>query len=301
MNRFLHHPALLKLRPWEGIVNKGISVDFLGIQYDRSFINSDSEFGLAPANTVGGTVRTCYPSFNEEYFEWIDLLEAVTAAKDRFTMIELGAGFGRWLVRGAFAVRALNDLPYYLIGVEAEPQHYRWMTQHFAMNGIDRSRHLLVNSPVSGSDEEVWFVVGDSAGAYGQNIVARSHLGAALKLARLRLRTRDSRYSVRKMRARALVGFLETVDIVDLIDFDIQGEELKVVASARSELDSKVKRVHIGTHYGVEIGLRSLFKELGWESIYDFPRSHVHQTAYGPIKFDDGVQTWINPHLNAPS
>lgn len=40
-------------------------------------------------------VTTTLPAFDEEYFEWIDLLEAVTEATGEFTMIELGAGWGR--------------------------------------------------------------------------------------------------------------------------------------------------------------------------------------------------------------
>ena len=40
-----------------------------------------------------------YPDFCEEYFEWIDVLESVLAADQQFVMIELGAGYGRWLVQ----------------------------------------------------------------------------------------------------------------------------------------------------------------------------------------------------------
>ena len=36
-----------------------------------------------------------------EYFEWLDLLHAVQDARDRFVMVELGAGYGRWAVRAA--------------------------------------------------------------------------------------------------------------------------------------------------------------------------------------------------------
>lgn len=69
-----------------------------------------------------------YPPFDEEYFEWIDLLEAVAAAKDRFTMLELGAGFGRWTARAAAAAKQ-RDLSYSLIAVEAEPTHFDWMRE----------------------------------------------------------------------------------------------------------------------------------------------------------------------------
>ena len=47
--------------------------------------------------------RSAYPSFNEEYFEWVDVLEAVVARAGMFTMLELGAGWGRWLANAAAA------------------------------------------------------------------------------------------------------------------------------------------------------------------------------------------------------
>lgn len=35
------------------------------------------------------------PDCDENYFGWIDVIETVLAAKGRFVMIELGAGYGR--------------------------------------------------------------------------------------------------------------------------------------------------------------------------------------------------------------
>ena len=52
-------------------------------------------------------------------------------------MIELGAGYGRWLVRAATALQQVKDLPFQLIGVEAEPQHFKWLLQHFKDNGLN--------------------------------------------------------------------------------------------------------------------------------------------------------------------
>ena len=45
------------------------------------------------------------PAFDEEYCEWIDVLEAVQAAYGRFTMIEFGAGYSRWASRTWTAAR----------------------------------------------------------------------------------------------------------------------------------------------------------------------------------------------------
>jgi hypothetical protein len=52
-------------------------------------------------------VRTDYPVFDEEYFEWIDLLQTLNAAEERFTMLELGrAGAAVWSIIAGLADNA---------------------------------------------------------------------------------------------------------------------------------------------------------------------------------------------------
>src|SRR5262249_58342963 len=110
--------------------------------------------------------------FNEEYFEWIDVLEAVVEAEGRFTMMELGAGFGRWLVRGALAVRQYHGgMPTRLVGVEADPTHFEWMLQNFRDNGLDPAAHQLVDAAVDAHDGEVRFLVDSPYAQWGQHII----------------------------------------------------------------------------------------------------------------------------------
>ena len=58
---------------------------------------------------VGDNDAVSFPPFGEEYFEWIDLLESVVSARGTYTFAELGAGFGRWSVRAAFAAQQLRS------------------------------------------------------------------------------------------------------------------------------------------------------------------------------------------------
>ena len=67
------------------------NIDWIGMRYDPAW--------------WPWTATPEPPTPSEDYFEWIDLLEAVAAAEDRFTMLDLGAGFGRWGIRGALAAR----------------------------------------------------------------------------------------------------------------------------------------------------------------------------------------------------
>ena len=50
-------------------------------------------------------------------------------------MIELGAGWGKWIVSGAVAARRCG-IDSLVIGVEAEPEHYKWMREHLVDNDV---------------------------------------------------------------------------------------------------------------------------------------------------------------------
>ena len=46
--------------------------------------------------------KTINLDFNEEYFEWIDMLMSLKDSQDgNYHFVELGSGFGRWGVRAA--------------------------------------------------------------------------------------------------------------------------------------------------------------------------------------------------------
>jgi hypothetical protein len=57
-------------------------------------------------------------------------------------MLDLGAGYRRWAVRPAFAVRQYwGLLPHHLIAVGAEPTVFGWMPLHFRDNRINPALH----------------------------------------------------------------------------------------------------------------------------------------------------------------
>jgi len=316
----MHHKIFSEFKCAEGFVEAGFAMNFLGV-----LIRDGLEQGSSQAKEKR-FVTTQFPSFDEEYFEWIDLLEAVTLARGRFSMIELGAGWGRWLVNAVAALRQYNrDLPYELIGVEPEPTHFQYMKMHFMDNGIDPSRHQLIQAAVTDKGREVWFYVGRPDQWYGQKIapgpdfvpesfrqwirkicrpqwilkvgrlfmkVGRRFMGRFVNEGKIR------NEQVKKVKAVNLSELLGTLDRVDFIDLDVQGAELIVLQPAAEQLDRKVKRVHIGTHSTeIEAGLRRLFSDLGWKNLHDYPLGSENVTPWGTIKFQDGVQSWINSKL----
>src|SRR5215471_15577178 len=135
-----HHPVFAHFEPFTGEVPAFRQVDFIGTLTRQEFS------ATLACHPVSIRFMDLWPFFNEEYFEWIDILESIIAARESYTMIDLGAGFGRWAVRAHYAARQYNrELPCHLVAVEAEPTVFEWMGLHFQDNGIDPAAHKLIH------------------------------------------------------------------------------------------------------------------------------------------------------------
>lgn len=92
------HPVFLEFEPFLGAQRVGCWLDYSGSQA------SDAGTMRKGAAAEPAGPRPL-PPFNEECFEWIDLLNSVQEARNNFAMYGLGAGFGRWGVRGGHVAR----------------------------------------------------------------------------------------------------------------------------------------------------------------------------------------------------
>ena len=255
-----HHPVFARFEQGCGPIP-----NWLGVTTRREFFTADLEF-----------VRMAPPTIDTEYFEWVDLLEAVVSAENRFTMLEIGAGYGRWTVNAGAAVRAFSGLPTTLIAVEAEPTHFGWLEQHCRDNNVDAR---TLSAAVTRQPGEVEFAVGNPAGWYGQAIVDGSWSPERTEL----------------VRGVALSSLLAEHERVDLVHMDVQGVEADVLEEARHEM-YRVLRLHVGTHgRDQERRIRTLFADLGWSAANDYPSAATAPTPWGNMAFQDGVQTWLNP------
>jgi FkbM family methyltransferase len=265
---------------WQGPVPEGFVVDFLGVLTRAAYY--EPYLKVSQGYPADRYVRTEYPPISEDYFEWADVLESVLVARDHFTMIELGAGWGRWVTKAAVALRSIGGLPSTCIAVEAEPSHFRFITEHLGDNGLDSKRFRLIEAAVARADGKIGFQVGTNLWEGTFDLYSQAIGGPQL---------------VEAVSLRTLLAPLVSVDLIDL---DVQGAELEVLEGAADELDQKVKRVHIGTHSRrVEEGLRSLFGRLGWKCRYDFPGSSTVEIQGKTTHFQDGIQTWLNPSFLA--
>ncbi|MGJ0513088.1 hypothetical protein [Methylocystis sp.] len=253
------------------------------------------------------------PAFDEEYFEWIDLLESVHDAGDAFVLVEVGAGYGRWAARGVCAARQKGVPRTKAILVEADPLHARFAREHMSLNGLDPADLFLYETTVSARKETTLFAVEapkgflpEGATWYGQAILGRlgeghlqptgvSYFGKPL------FRRRDG-WGVIEVGSMTLAEALAGQELIDLVDMDIQGAEAEVIETSADCLNSKVKRLHIGTHgCSIEDRLRRALTAHGWTCLWDYPCQAETETSYGRVRFNDGVQSWINPRLHASS
>lgn len=236
--------------------------------------------------------------WQEEYFELVDVVESVVQARETFSMMELGANFGRWLQMAWGALRVLNCSVQniFLLAIEGEPTHHAWLRQTFLDNAVPDACYEAIYGAVYSNDGTVDFSIGNPARWRGQAI---GTYGTHILTPCFALRT-----------------LLDRRSHWDLIDADIQGAEYEVFASCADALDARVRKVHIGTHgRDIEERLRMLFRTHDWVNVWDFPvadgndpatrlnasgtRVHVVETPLGPITLNDGVQTWLNPRLAA--
>jgi FkbM family methyltransferase len=301
-----HHEVFSRFVPYRGEAPGDHAIDFLGTKTHRQV-----SAGMY-THPAGANIQTAYPDTDEEYFEWIDLLESVAAAGKSYTMIDLGAGYGRWAVRAAYALQQLNPgLPYRLIAVEAEPTVFRWMHQHFKCNGIDASGHSLLHGAVTDVPGEALFYIGGPRGGpydrrpddwYGQSLNKDYEVSSEYvedgEYYGYKVRRHKSEWRSISIPGISLAGLLKDLDRVDLIDMDIEGQELPSIRSSIGELDSKVKRLHIGTHgKEIEQELRQILSNHGWDCLADYTLFSTSDTPWGSIVFENGVQSWVNPRL----
>eukprot|EP00957_Ditylum_brightwellii_P043651 3309157-Ditylum_brightwellii.AAC.1 len=81
----------------------------------------------------------------------------------RFHMLELGAGWAKWIVDGVALTRRLGSLApkdVVAVGVEAQDDHCAWARQHIARNHMEKEATLICGA-VANQDGFVDFPVAD--------------------------------------------------------------------------------------------------------------------------------------------
>jgi FkbM family methyltransferase len=238
------------------------------------------------------------PTDTELLLDWEPLLAAIELAGPKCTAVALGAGWGRWIVGFAFAAQR-RGRDYHIVGVEAEPQHFKWMERHLRDNNLPPEKSRLIHAAANSYTGTCYFMVGNAQGWYGQAVVSE----AQFKSEAFQKELHASGASAEAMPCVDLNEIFAGLDRVDYLHMDIQGSEADVLLACPELLDERVAVVNIGTHSElIERRLRRHFTEHGWLCRYDIPMNATIKAAVegkepSEIAFGDGVFVWHNPRL----
>ena len=278
---------------------QGNRVNFLGVLTSLDYFSDPSahfdDVDRIRAGSYQASTRLPEFSDGEAYFEWIDLLAAVRAARERFVMVELGGGYGSRSVDAHAALMRLNPLQETYVVVEAMAQHLAWAQSHFAANGLEPVSHWFVNALVNASGrpelfahasgvyyssaidattrQRVFDAINDEGHleAVARNLVVEGRMGLALPISG----ESGESMEVEFVSAMRLGTILAPLPIVDLVDVDIQFAEEQVIPDAIEDIERKVKRIHIGTHAPpIHQALENLLAQRGWEIVFSYHLTH---------------------------
>lgn len=228
-------------------------------------------------------------NYHADMAEWAAALRPVDLAQGRFSMIELGCGWGCWMNNTGVAAKS-RGLALDLIGVEGDPKHVDLAHESLGANGIGRSEYTIVRGiaaagagyalfPRRKQDEERW----GSEPVFGASAQESEKAVASGEFDSL-----------------PMVPLAEVVGDrpkIDLLHMDIQGGEADLVRQTLPLLSERVGYIVIGTHSRMLEGqLMDTLLSAGWA--LEIERPAIFKVVGGrPQTTVDGVQGWRNPRF----
>ena len=259
-------------------------VNFLGVLVDPVYY---------PALLAGkqGTVEPVpNPSnWHADIAEWAAALRAVDIARESFTMIELGCGWGCWLNNTGVAARR-RSLEVHLIGVEGDAGHIGFARRSTKANGFSKDQVELFHGVAAATSGVALF---PRQAQSGRNWGLEPVFGAseAEQQAAIEAASHDV---VKMIDLQDLIG---TQPRIDLLHVDIQGGEADLVEAALPLLGARVAYLVIGTHSRtIEGRLFDVLLSEGWTLEVERP-ALLDLRSGTPRLTIDGVQGWRNPRL----
>lgn len=150
-------------------------------------------------------------------------LRAVDLAKDKYTVVELGCGWGCWMnITGVVAKR--KGLDVMLIGVEGDAGHVEFAKEALRTNGFDEDEYVIHHGIASGQSGHALFPIQDQSGV---NWGLEAYFDVADD------KSTELMNTGKYMRLRQLP--LSTLlpagrDRIALLHIDIQGAEIPLIA-----------------------------------------------------------------------
>ncbi len=256
--------------------------NFLGVKIDPKFVPSVL---AARAGEVEGTPIPA--NWHADIAEFASVLRAVELSKKRFTVVELGCGWGCWLNIAGTAARNAGRAVH-LVGVEGDEGHIGFARESTATNGF--------------TPEQVTLHHGIAAATNGTALFPRqSHAGGDWGLEPIFGATQAEQQTAIKAKSHDILPMIALADVapgkqIDLLHIDIQGGEADFISGCVTELTRRVAYIVIGTHSrSIEGRLFELLLGAGW--VLEMERPAILALTPAPHVTVDGVQGWRNPAL----
>ena len=275
----LYKHAMPNLKPRPGYLT-----NFLGVLIDPKFFPDILEGRAGEVEPV-----PIPANWHADIAEWGAALRAVDLARNSFTVIELGCGWGCWLNNTGVAARRAG-LDVQLIGVEGNQGHIRFAEEAIAVNGFSSSQRTLYHGIAAAMSGTALFPRQLKAGA---NWGLKPILNATEEQKQEALASGN----FDEQRMIALLDVTEPYSRIDLLHLDIQGGETGLIADSLDLLRNKVAYMLIATHSRqIEGELFRMLQAHGWRLEIERPAIlNLHDPA-APSTVD-GVQGWRNPIL----
>ena len=276
----------------------GFYTDWSGVRTRLSY------FGL-PSGALDSSVGSIpFPDdgVHAEAIEYLAAIKAVKAAKDTFTAVELGAGYGPWLTFSAKSAQKRGIKNIRLVAVEADLDRHALLRTHLADNALPEPLEGGHDSRESVSTTVYHGAISDSNGtlSFGSNNI--HDWGAAPITDGGTIDYRGCKVNAQAVNAYTIDLVIRNLDVVDFMHIDIQGFEYKSVKASLDTIRKKVRFLLIATHSRkIEGDLFDLLYDHGWNVLYEKP-CKFHMASGGSLEahtYVDGTQVWVNTDLVA--
>jgi hypothetical protein len=242
------------------------------------------------ANTAGKLDNVPIPAnYHADMAEWAAAIRAVDLADDTFTMVELGCGWGCWMVNtGVLAKRRGKHIN--LIGVEGDPMHMDLCHKTMSSNNIDSSEYTIVRGVAAGTSGTALFPMRQEN---EENWGFKPIFNATKK------QQRELKDSYETLEMLPLGRIIANHKFVDLLHLDIQGGEGPLIRTTIDTISSKVGYILVGTHSRVLEGeIIALLDAHGWKLEIERPAIFAVGESGKLDTTVDGVQAWRNPKFH---